>query len=55
MVLIAVNATWWHSSLAVLFARPRLQSAYLRAKGGVDRVVGVGLGVLGVQFAISRP
>lgn len=55
VVVIAVNATWWHSLLAVLFARPRLQGAYLRAKRGVDRVVGVGLGVLGVQFAISRP
>lgn len=52
--LIAVNSTWWHSALAVLFSRPRAQGVYRRAKGVVDRVVGAGLAALGARLALSR-
>jgi threonine efflux protein len=49
--LIAVDALVWHSLLAVLFARPRVQRGYGRAKAGIDRVVGAALALLGLKLA----
>jgi threonine efflux protein len=49
--LIALDAVVWHCLLAVLFARPRVQRGYARAKGGIDRVVGAALTLLGLKLA----
>lgn len=49
--LIALDALVWHSLLAVLFARRRVQQGYARAKSGIDRVVGAALGLLGLRLA----
>ena len=54
VALIAVNALWWHSAIAVLFARPRARRLYGRGKRVVDRVVGAALAAFGIQLALTR-
>ena len=51
--LIAFDALVWHGLLAVLFARPRVQRGYGRAKAMVDRLVGGALSLLGVRLGLS--
>lgn len=53
VLVITVNAVWWHCLLAVSFARPRVQRGYGKVKTSVDRVVGAGLGLLGIRLATS--
>ena len=47
IVVIVVNALWWHCLLAVLFGRPPVRRWYGRAKHVIDRVVGGAPGVAG--------
>jgi threonine efflux protein len=53
VVLIAVNALWWHCLLAVVFSRPGVQRGYGRVKPVVDRVIGALLGLLGARLALG--
>jgi threonine efflux protein len=50
IVVIVVNALWWHCLLAVLFARPPVRRWYGRAKRVIDRVVGGLLALLGLRL-----
>jgi threonine efflux protein len=54
VAIVAFNATWWHTLLALVFARPRIQRRYLRAKVAIDWVVGIGLTGLGARLAVTR-
>ena len=51
IVVIVVNALWWHCLLAVLFGRPPVRRWYGRAKHVIDRVVGGLLALLGLRLA----
>jgi RhtB (resistance to homoserine/threonine) family protein len=54
VAVIVVNSVWWHSLLAVVFARARVRRAYARAKHVVDRGFGAALAGLGARLAIAR-
>jgi threonine efflux protein len=47
VAVIVADAVVWHCLLAVTFARPGVRAWYSRRKGAIDRVVGVGLVLLG--------
>ncbi len=53
VLLIALNALWWHCLLAVVFSHPGVQRRYGRVKPVVDRVVGALLGLLGARLALA--
>ena len=53
VVLIGLNATWWHVSVAIAFARPAVRRGYARAKTRVDRVVGSVLVAIGVRVVVE--
>jgi threonine efflux protein len=41
LVIVFLNETVWNGGLAILLSTSRAQSAYLRAKAGIDRTAGV--------------
>ena len=53
VLLIALNALWWHCLLAVVFSLPGVQRGYGRVKPVVDRVVGALLALLGARLALG--
>jgi threonine/homoserine/homoserine lactone efflux protein len=53
VLLIALNALWWHCLLALVFSRPGVQRSYGRVKPVVDRVVGALLGLLGARLGLG--
>lgn len=53
VAVVVVNALWWHCLLAVLFSRAGVRRWYGRAKLVIDRVVGAGLGLLGIRLALE--
>ncbi len=53
VAIVVVNALWWHCLLAVLFSHQRVRRAYAGAKTVIDRVVGAGLGLLGIRLALE--
>jgi threonine efflux protein len=53
VAVIAVDALLWHCLLALAFGRPGVRRGYGRAKPVVDRLVGAGLGLLGVRLAAA--
>ena len=50
--IIVANATAWHIALACLFSNERAQRTYRRIKGGIDRLAGAALALLGLRLLI---
>lgn len=48
VVMIVVNALWWHTLVAYLFSRARLRNAYSRRRYAADRVAAAVVGSLGL-------
>lgn len=53
VLVITVNAVWWHCLLAVCFARSRVQAAYRRVKTPVDLTVGGALCAFGILLTVT--
>jgi threonine efflux protein len=52
VVIIVINALWWHSTLTVLFSLTPVRSAYRRAKAWCDRALGGVLTSLGTYLVV---
>lgn len=48
--LVSFNEVWWYSLVALFFGAGPVRAFYLRAKAGIDRVVGLFLGAVGLKL-----
>lgn len=55
IIIILINALWWHSTLAVLFSLAPARGAYRRVKAWCDRVLGGLLSSFGAYFVVMAP
>jgi threonine efflux protein len=53
VVLVVVNALWWHLLLAYLFSRKSIQSGYSAKRGLFTRLAGAVVGGLGLALLVS--
>ncbi|KIT15780.1 LysE family translocator [Jannaschia aquimarina] len=49
---VALVETIWYAAVARAFSLPRARAAYARFKTAMDRMLGVGLGLLGIRIAL---
>lgn len=53
VVLVVVNALWWHLLLAYLFSRRSVQSGYAARRSLFTRLAGAVVGILGLALLVS--
>ncbi len=53
VLLVFANSVIWHSSLALLLSRPKVQTAYLRHYQTLNRISGALVAVYGVKLILS--
>ncbi len=53
VLLVFANSVLWHSSLAVLLSRPKVQAAYLRHHQTLNRISGALVAVYGGKLIVS--